>query len=52
MLVGNQIEKKWYAYIFIDGKMKSLGRHDRYEDAKEAATNARKQAFGEFYRPL
>jgi len=44
--------KKWYAYIMVDKKMKSLGRHDKFEDAKEAAIKARKEAFGEFYRPL
>tara|TARA_R110000868_G_scaffold88526_1_gene246807 strand:- start:476 stop:961 length:486 start_codon:yes stop_codon:yes gene_type:complete len=44
--------KKWYAYIMVDRKQINLGRHDKFEDAKEAAINARKQAFGEFYRPL
>ncbi len=41
--------KKWYAYINVDGKMKSLGRHDDFETAAKLATEARKKAFGEFY---
>jgi hypothetical protein len=42
--------KKWYAYITIDGKMKSLGRHDDFETAAKLATEARKEAYGEFFK--
>ena len=39
---------KYYAYIQINGKTKSLGRYARADDAARAYNNKAIQVFGEF----
>lgn len=48
----NKAKQKWFAYIQIDYRLKSLGYHVRLIDAEEVATFAREFFFGEFYANL
>lgn len=46
----DRVRCKWYAFINIEGRMHSLGRHDSIEEAAAARAAAERRVFGEFAR--
>lgn len=44
----DSINKKWYAYINVCGKLKNLGRYENFDDAVKTRLEAEKKYFGEF----
>lgn len=43
---------KWWASICVDRKIKSLGYHDKYDDAVKAREDAEKKYYGEYSRDI
>lgn len=48
----DKINKKWMAYITLNGKMRNLGRFSNINEAAERASREREICFGDFYRRI